>query len=264
MRTRTQNSSLTNALQIIKSFNLENTELSLREIAESQNISISTAMRLLKTIEEENFIIHNKQEHTYKLGTSVLRLTNVLLGEFDLLMEMTPYLKELVKKTGQSAHIAMLQDRDVLYLKKEDGEILLPLKSHIGRRNPFYATSSGQVIAAYLQEDQRLALLQNTRFEMFTHTTMTTMEECESRFTEIRQQGYSVSKEELHAGFMSIAAPIRNKFHEVIASVSIAGQIKTIQLNEEKHIYAVVKAAEGLTQFIQQSKMRTAYDLFNK
>jgi len=262
MKARTRNSSLTNALQILKSFNLEQPEWSLREIAANQNISISTAHRLLKTLEEENFIIHEKQH--YKLGTSILRFTNIFIDDLDVLKGMTPYLKSLTKKTGQSAHIAMLSGKEVLYLKKEDGLIQVPLKSHIGRRNPFYATSSGQVIVAFMPDDQRLALLQQTQFINFTTATLTTIEQYERSFQQIRQQGVAISREELHMQFMSIAAPIFNKQNEVVASVSIAGKVKALQPNEKTFTLSVKQTAEMITQFIQKYRAGSPNDIFNK
>ena len=53
---RTTKSSLANALAILKSFSIDEPELTLTEIAEGVNVSKSTASRLLQTLESEGFI----------------------------------------------------------------------------------------------------------------------------------------------------------------------------------------------------------------
>ena len=47
-------------------------------------------------------------------------------------------------------------------------------------------------------------------------------------YKSIRKKGYAVSQEELHKGVVSIAAPVKNKKGEILASVSIAGPISRI------------------------------------
>ena len=44
-------------------------------------------------------------------------------------------------------------------------------------------------------------------------------------------QGYAVSQEELHEGWVSIAAPVKNSKGKVIAAVSIAGP--TSRINQQ-------------------------------
>lgn len=264
MKPRTTNSSLTNALRILKNFHLEQTDMTLQEIAETQDISISTAYRLLKTMEEERFILYDKQQQHYQIGTSVLRLTNTMLDELTLLKEMTPYLSALSEKTGLTSHLAILQDEDVLYLKMEYGLLHTQLKSHIGRRNPYYATSTGQAIVAFYTEEKRAQLLEKTVFEALTKNTLTTPQQYEKKFAHIRQIGYAVSIEELHLGVMSIAAPLFNHTREVVAAVSVAGNVKTVQPNVEKICRAVQQTADAITARIHQSHARSHYDIFNQ
>ena len=49
--TRTPNSSLTNALHILKSFSIDEQELTLSDITERIGVSKSTACRLVQTLE---------------------------------------------------------------------------------------------------------------------------------------------------------------------------------------------------------------------
>ena len=80
--TRTDQSSLTNALRILKSFSVDDTELSLDDIAEHVAISKSTACRLVQTLESEGFMAQKTHSNTYILGSSILSLSDILLDQF--------------------------------------------------------------------------------------------------------------------------------------------------------------------------------------
>lgn len=116
--TRTKNSSLTNALRILKTFSVDDIELTLDDIVEKIAISKSTACRLVQTLESEGFITQNTRYNTYALGSSILSLSNTLLEQFYSLKDMTGFLKNLTQVTGESSHIAVLQGNEVIYLKK--------------------------------------------------------------------------------------------------------------------------------------------------
>ena len=148
---RTTNSSLTNALRILKSFSIDNPELTLSEIAELVDVSKSTACRLIQTLESEGFMHQNLHFNTYSLGASVLALSNTAIDQLSILKGTTYFLKQLTALTGESSQIAVLENTEVIYLKNEDSQHRVQLLSHIGRRNPAHCTASGQAILAFLK-----------------------------------------------------------------------------------------------------------------
>ncbi len=115
---RTKNSSLSNALRILKSFSVDQPELTLSEVAELVDISKSTACRLIQTLESEGFMHQNIHFNTYSLGASVLALSNTAIDQLAILKGTTYFLKQLTIQTGESSHIAILENTDVIYLKK--------------------------------------------------------------------------------------------------------------------------------------------------
>ena len=60
-------------------------------------------------------------------------------------------LAELVDRTGQSAHLAVLHGRDVLYVLEERAPGRAPLVSDVGVRLPAHLTASGRAILARLK-----------------------------------------------------------------------------------------------------------------
>ncbi|HWK23139.1 MAG TPA: IclR family transcriptional regulator [Ureibacillus sp.] len=247
---RTSNSSLTNALHILKCFTIDQPELTLSEIAELVGVSKSTACRLIQTLESEGFIYQNLIFNTYSLGSSVLSLTNTVIDQIAILKETTYFLKQLTILTGESSHIAILDKKDVIYLKKEDSQHRVQLLSHIGRRNPAHCTASGQAILAYLKPATIEKIFENGLVPV-TKKTITNLPQLQQTLTTIRQKGYAVSKGEFIENIMSVGAPIFNKQNQVFASVSVAGPQSRMLPNLHKVIENISLTSNHLTKYVK-------------
>ena len=259
--TRTKNSSLTNALRILKCFSIDQTELTLDEIATMNNISKSTACRLVQTLESEGFVIQNTRYNTYHLGLSMLYLSNVMLERFYTLKDMTRYLINLTDQTGESSHIAVLQGNQILYLKKEDNQYQVHLRSHVGRRNSAHCTASGLALLAYLDE-KTLRQLYKDGFERPTKNSISSIDALLKRLENGRKQGYFISDGEMVENVLAVGAPIFNEDGSVFTSISIAGLQSRVRPQLSKIVKLVKETSDDLSKLIQQSKEPLAYETF--
>ena len=222
-----QVSSLQNALRLLNLFTVDEPELSVSQLAEKLGVGLSTAHRLASTIAEEGFLRKDPVTKRYRPGSMILSMGNIVLSYLDVYRISAPYLESLAKKTGETAHVCILNDDHVIYLNKVDGKYPASLLSHIGRRNPAHCTSSGQVILAY-QPWEVIERVAAKGLKPFTNKTITSPETFFRLMKQIKQRGYAVSLEELHDGVNSVAAPIRHPDGKVTASVSIAGPAQRI------------------------------------
>lgn len=260
---RTTNSSLTNALRILKSFSIDHQELTLTDIAEFTEVSKSTACRLVQTLESEGFLHQNIQFNTYSLGASVLALSNTAVDQIGIIKETTLFLKQLAMQTKESAHIAILENTDVIYLKKEDSQHRAQLRSHIGRRNPAHCTASGLSILSELNPET-IDLLYPENLPSYTQYSITTRNQLHKQLATIRKQGYAVAKGQFIETIVSIGAPVFNKQNRVFASVSVAGPITRIMPNIDKVISDVIKTSKGITEYIHSNEKSVGLEAFIK
>ncbi|MBZ6489478.1 IclR family transcriptional regulator [Priestia aryabhattai] len=247
---RTTNSSLTNALRILKSFSIDHPELTLSEIAEVVGVSKSTACRLIQTLESEGFIYQNMNFNTYRLGSSVLALSNTVVDQLAILKETTHFLKQLTAQTGESSHIAILDNNEVIYLKKEDSPYRVQLLSHIGRRNPAHCTASGQAILAF-KKPTTIEKLFERDLGKVTQYSITSLPKLQQLLATVRTRGYSISKGEYIEGIVSVGAPIYNKKNQVFAAVSVAGPKKRMLPDLQKIVDNVVFTSNNITKYVQ-------------
>ncbi|KAA9018325.1 IclR family transcriptional regulator [Niallia endozanthoxylica] len=223
-------SSLRNALRLLNLFSVDEPELQLEDIATALEIGQSTAYRLVHTLIEEGFIVRDPSAKSYRLAASVLALGHTIMTKVDLCHLSIPILEQLAGVSGETAHIGVFKDHQVLYLLKMDSSYPVHLLSHAGRKNPVHCTSTGQVLLAY-QSEETIEQIINKGLTCYTSKTITNPIKIKNLLKTIRSQGYAVSQEELHEGVVSIAAPVKNSKGNVIAAVSIAGP--TLRLNKQ-------------------------------
>jgi IclR family transcriptional regulator, KDG regulon repressor len=220
-------SSLRNALRLLNLFSTDEPELQLADMASRLEIGQSTAYRLVHTLTEEGLIVRDPYAKSYRLAASVLALGHTIITKMDLCHLSLDILEKLAKRTGETAHISVMKEHQVLYLLKMDSAYPVHLLSHAGRKNPIHCTSTGQVLLAY-QSPAIMEQIIHKGLASYTSKTITDPLKLKNLLKTIRLQGYAVSQEELHEGVTSIAAPVRNKKGQVIAAVSIAGPTRRI------------------------------------
>ena len=244
-------SSLRNALRLLNLFSLEEPELQLEDIASRLEIGQSTAFRLVHTLMVEGFIVRDSSTKSYRLAASLLDLGQSLIKKENLYHLSLDPIEKLAERTGETAHIGIIKEFQLMYLLKIDSAHPVHLLSHAGRRSPLHCTSTGQVLFAY-QEESTIDRVLERGLISYTSQTITDPMVLKKLLHTIRSKGYAVSKEELHEGVVSIAAPVRNSKSKPIAAVSIAGPITRI--NERtipKLIKQVQQAADEVAKSLQ-------------
>src|SRR5258708_37028857 len=89
-------------------------ELPLSDLAHALNWDKSTVFRLLATLMRRGYIEQNPETKRYRLGFRILYLENQLFRALDLPRVCRDTLARLAQKTGESAHLATIQRRQVI------------------------------------------------------------------------------------------------------------------------------------------------------
>lgn len=241
-------SSVTKALRVLKVFNTENPVWRIGEIAEQLSISKSTASRIVQTLVDEDFLVKDKESPGYRLGSATLALGGNFVGENELYQEVTPVLNKLVLETGESAHIAIKNNRSVLYLNKQIGPYYSNIHTQTGSDNPVHATSSGKVLLAYSDEDT-INIILGDELTAYTEFTLTNPIKLRKQIEEIRIQGYAYSEGELLEENYSIAAPVFNYKGDIVCAIALVGPISRLtQKNKDRFIRLLVRSAREASE----------------
>ncbi|ASS89954.1 MULTISPECIES: IclR family transcriptional regulator [Aeribacillus] len=239
---KNQLSSIKNALKILKSFTMEEPEKKISDLSNSLGLNKSTVSRTMKTLASEGFVYKDSETKKYRLGLSILSLSGVLFSNMDIYRESQPVLNKLVETTGETAHISVLDNLEVVYLQKVECNHPVRFLTHIGRRNPPYCTSSGKVLIAF-SENETVEKIISKGLKRFAKNTITDPEKLRDHLKKVRENGYAVSIEELSEGVNSIAAPIYDYTGKVIAALSVVGPKQRINSYKLKAMAKQVIAA---------------------
>ncbi len=235
-------SSLGNALRLLNFFNIDEPEFTLSELAEKLGVGHSTMHRLTQTLMHEGFLTRDLVTKNFRLGSSILAVEKMILSYYDICKLSLPILKRIVQTTGEAAHLSILKNRKVVYLQKVESPNYSHLLSHEGRANPIHATNTGQVILAYRSESEIEEVIA-AGLSPYTSRTITNPKQFKELLIRIRKQGYAYSKDELHLGFSSIAAPVLSPLGKVTYAVSIAGPSSRISTHQVHELSKTVKEA---------------------
>ncbi|PPB49497.1 transcriptional regulator [Arthrobacter pityocampae] len=120
--------------------------LTLADAAREADLSASTALRLLRTLEGTGFV-RRDTAGVYRPGLRVVQLGAQALGHESLVSLAEPALERLVELTGESAYLSVpSHDGEGVYLAMREGTHPVRHASWVGRSIPLAHTAVGAVL----------------------------------------------------------------------------------------------------------------------
>ena len=214
-------------------------ELRLQEIADALGLCKSTAHRLTFQLCRSGYLSKNSETKTYQLGMKFLDISSHIIDNLDIRELAKPGIRRLNELTQETIHLALLMDRQVIYVDKQESPRAIRMYSQIGKVAPLYCTGVGKAVLAFQAPEKIDELLESVELQRFTANTLTDRESLLRELASIRRNGFAMDREEheLHVG--CIAAPVRDYTQEVIGSISITAvlhQMKTEALVKHKDL----------------------------
>lgn len=248
-----QLSSVSNALRILEHFSNNQTVVYVGELAKELGLSKSTISRLVRTLEQHDFLARDPHSQGYLLGNKLLTIAGIYTNTNELYREVGPVLSEIVQKTNESAQIAAIDGSEVFYVHKMNGPYYSDAGTQIGQKNPIHATSSGKLLLAY-SDEAIIDEVASQPLQALTEHTITNSIQFKKELSKIRSQGYSFSVGELTEGNYSLAFPVYNYEDKVVCALSIVGPVTRMNKDKMKDYMRILKSAA------QEASERLGYD----
>jgi DNA-binding IclR family transcriptional regulator len=191
----------------------------LSEIALAMGQPKATMHRLLTVLRKRGYIAQDEQSG-YQLGIKCFELGNDWAKSFDLRTFARPFLVELNEELGETVHLAVYDQGDVVYVDKLESTHIVIARPDIGNRAPATVVATGRSLLAFQPAGEIRAQLSRP-LPAYTETTPTTAEDVAKVLEQVRRDGFAVNQETYRKGICGLAAPIRDSTGGVIASVGI-------------------------------------------
>jgi DNA-binding IclR family transcriptional regulator len=182
----------------------------------------STTYHLLNAMIEEGFVVHLPEEHRYGLGPAAFEIGSGYARQEPLQRITRRPLADLVDRTRQSAHLAILHGREVLYVVEERAPGRPPLVTDVGVRLPAHLTASGRAILALLPQNQVRALYSSPADFVDRHGLgPRTLSALRRVLSDTRRRGYAVEDGEVTPGLASVAVAVLDHNQHPVAAVAV-------------------------------------------
>lgn len=235
--------SVSKALLLLESLTDAGNAAGVSALARATGMPKSTAFRLLSHLEDSGLVERSGKE--YQLGWRLFEMGNNVeqCRPDGIRTTAVPHLTDLHARTGMTAHLAILEGADVVYLDKVHGLRTPALNTSIAGHAPASCTSLGKAMMAFLPPEQLRSIVEKglgarTRFSLQQPGVLL------NQLREARRVGHAYDREESRLGTSGVAAPIlRDGFP--VAAVSI--EAPTRPVSAETHASLVRDTAAAIS-----------------
>lgn len=242
--------SVDRAFEILETLAMEPSGFSIKVLSEKLMLNKSTVHRILSTLMAWGYVEKNLETKRYKIGPKIINLGSIYLNNIELKTEALPHLHRLKEQTGQVAHLAIIENGDVVYLDKIEVVNTLRMYSKIGKRALCHNTGLGKAMMAFMPSEDVEWILTEKGLPQITEKTITDPKILRDQLAAIRQSGWAMDNEENELGIRCAAAPVFDYTGHVIAAISSTGplSIYTQEHLEETVSIWVKEAADAISR----------------
>lgn len=240
-------SSVAAAIRVLKCFSEMEPEIGISSLAKRLSLAKSTAHRLAVTLLSEGLLEQNPENGRYRLGINLFILGALVRRRLDVSNMAQPFLKVLRERTGETIHLAVLNETNIIYLYNLESAQAIRMKNYIGTFKPAFCTCEGRAILAF-SSAELIQRVMASDLTTRTPNTLTSATELLQVLNQVKQQGYAIDDEESEVGMRGISAPLRDITGQVVASIGVGGPSQRLTLKKLRSLAPlVIQTAEDIS-----------------
>jgi IclR family KDG regulon transcriptional repressor len=212
-----------------------------------QKMNKSTVYRFLASLKELGFVRQDSETERYSLTLKLFEIGMCVLERLDLWREADPVLKEVAQLTGETIHLATLDENTLVYLGKIESTktLRVSMMSRVGQTAPTHCTGVGKTLLAHLPRSRLGKVLTQESLFRYTPKTLTRRADLDRELASIREKGYAIDNEEHETGVRCVAAPVRDNMGAVCAAVSVSVPTARFPDEDIPHYRDIIVQAAG-------------------
>jgi DNA-binding IclR family transcriptional regulator len=218
------------AMRVLEFLARSNRGASVSNVSRSLALPKSSTYLLLKTLEQEGYLQRSAWSGKFYFGVRLVRLCRSALANLDLREVARPSLTSLMRQTGITVHLAVLEGNEAVIIDRISPPGSSAGADWVTRRLDVNCTGVGKALAAYLPEEQFEKLITAQRFARHNDNTIVTVPGLKRELCKVREQGYALDDEEDEIGVRCVGVPILDSSQQAFAAISLAGTTELIPL----------------------------------
>lgn len=239
------------AIAILRSFTVETPSMSVIEIQQRVGLSRPTLYRLLQTLGASGMIEAEGDPQRFRLAAGVMQLAHTWLSGLSVVDAARPIIDRLREETGETAALFLMRGHERLCVLEQKSRHVLAISRGIGDTGPLVKGASGKAILAFMSDAQRSGALEQV--------TDPIQSDLARVLEQIHRDGFALSRGEVFAGAVALAAPIFDHAGDVVGSIGVFGpSARVTGLMIPDLAARVVAAAEHLSTQLGHRKVDQA------
>lgn len=224
--------SLNRAVGVLEQLAEQPEGLSLAQLTRETGIPKSTLYRILTTLQERECVVFDKERNRYRLGLKLWELGSAFLNQSDLYSAAVGTMKELAETCGESIFLGVLDDGEVVYVRRRESPKSVMAVRKLGQRVPVHCTATGTAMMAFLPSEDVKQILDGHAQERFNPKTVTDPSKLKRRLEHVRETRVAVVDGEYNEELLCVASPVLDETHEPRAALTVA--MLSTQASEER------------------------------
>lgn len=221
------------------------------ELVMRLGVEKSIVSRILSTLEHDGYVVRDEITDSFRIGLRFAAIALRHVDEIGISDLCLPLLRALAQKTGELAQLSIIQNDQMIYVAKAEGQQRIRVLSLLGRSAILHASVAGKVWLASLPEQKALALaLKPGPLEKFTENTIIRMNQLRTELATVRKNGYALVEQELFYGASAVGVPVKDRRDErVLGAVILSGPSYRLQKKRMVELVPQLRSvADDLTE----------------
>lgn len=233
-------------LSVLDAFGQHNSELSLTDISRRAGLTLTTTHRLVGELLAWG-ALEREDTGQYRIGSRILELASLSPRGLKFRELALPYLANLHTHTRTPVHLAIQDNREIIYVESLRAQKVQLPTNRLGGRMPLHVTAPGLVLLAYADPQVQDEMLEGP-LEALTERTVTDPEAIRRMLPDIRRQRVAISREQVMMTAGGVASPVFLEDGSVVAAV---GTIVPLQHIEPRNLIpAVIATARDVSRAV--------------
>jgi DNA-binding IclR family transcriptional regulator len=224
--------SVLRALTMLEILAQNGSPMGVTEIAHMLRLDPSTAYRVLATLVAAGWAIQEPETRRYYLTMKMGHLGRLVDYNDALCRIATPTLQRLAAEYGETAHLAVLDGADVVFVAHRVPHTYLTVNVDLLSRGPSYCTAVGKAMLSRMSDAEIEARLDQVEMKPLAPRTIVSMDGLLKDLARARADGYAVDDEEYCLGVRCVAAPVLDGSGRPMAAIGLTGP--SVRLTHER------------------------------
>lgn len=241
---------LDKGLKVIKSFDSNNTHMTLSDVAKKVDITRSSARRLLLTLESLGYV--HQQDNLFSLAPKIIEIGYSYFASLPWTDLAYTNMKQVVDASKLSCSISILDNEHIICIMRIPAKRILNEGIHVGTRLPSAYTSTGRLFMAHMSDEKLRKFVMTLPLQAHTKKSITNPNVLFEKIRSERNQPFQMVEEELEEGLLSMAVPIYNRNKELIGAMNVGAHVsyRSATFLKDNVLTLLRKAAQETTDAI--------------